>query len=78
MSLINKISGRVLTALSGTSRNGNNGGSNIAGRGIGASFDRDSVNVFQGLKSIAQAFSRSFLRVSEAVTGLDLAKESFG
>lgn len=74
MSLISKIDGPLLVSLSGGAKSSNGGTSTISGQGLGASFDGGAVDVSAGLDLAAGAFSRSFLRTSQAVSVLNISE----
>lgn len=77
-SIISKINGEFLRELAKQSGAQNNSGgtSNISGLGLGASFDRDRINLTPGLNTAAQAFTNSYLRINDAITAVEFTKEA--
>lgn len=68
MSFINKISGGVLVELAKSSgQKASSAKSSINGRGLGATSDRDNVDLASGLRIGAEAFARSYVRFNEAI-----------
>lgn len=77
MPLINSISGgllRQLAAASGSSSSA--GASTVAGKGVSTTFEGDSVDIAAGLRTATTAFSNSYVRISSAVSRIDIAQES--
>ncbi len=73
MSLIDRIDGELLRGLSGSSSSQTR--SSVAGRGLGASFEDDTVELASSLTTGETIFSKSYIRLSEAISQVSLSRE---
>jgi len=75
MSLINQINGGLIQRLSASAGTSSAPSvSSINGKGVSASFDGANVNIREGLRVGGETFTRSLLRMSDAISSFQIVK----